>query len=89
MNGVCGSAATQELLRGDGAVLTVLRGFRAGTPGLMPWAHLCGILALDAVSVFSNKPALTQAVVAMTQQLAGTLLEAAGQACPRLSECSC
>jgi len=72
----------QALLRGDGAVITVLRGFRAGTPELMPWARLCAQLARHAVGMFSCEPAPAQASTDLTRQLVAVMLAAAGQACP-------
>jgi len=78
------SATVQALLDGEGAVLTVLRGCRAGSSELVPWANLSAEIACAAVRVYGDKPAPEQASVDSTKELLVVLLEAAGQARPAL-----
>ncbi len=79
-----GMLAVQDLLQIDGAMMTVLRGFAAGSPGMTLWADPAIMLAHTAVKHLSRKPAPAAIDASLTRALSTALLQAAGQARPCL-----
>ena len=77
-----GMLAVQELLRINGAMMTMLRGFAAGSPGMTTWAYPAITLARTAVRLLGCKPAPATVNAGLTRTLSTALLQAAGQARP-------